>query len=194
MPALPNHLCPRREKIFGPAPGIPLDRNAKVRIKVYVQGYNGRHKQPRSIGDRSPAPLWTCWMPCYVSRWRRCRSWAVRPDFVSRHPTLDCHGPTGPRTAEDRLSNRWRNRILTYQCSCIVAQPASGSSAMTNIISMCGRRAPPYQCQKRKRRITISKAIRQIIHRSCLIEASIADSLRISAKFTLAVSDRTSRS
>ena len=28
--AIPNHLRPRREKIFGPAPGIPLDRNAKV--------------------------------------------------------------------------------------------------------------------------------------------------------------------
>jgi Helix-turn-helix domain len=49
MPAtsqLPNHLRPRREKVFGPARGIPLDRNAKARIKVYVQGYNARHKQP----------------------------------------------------------------------------------------------------------------------------------------------------
>ena len=44
--AIPNHLRPRREKIFGPAPGVPLDRNAKVRIMIYVQGYNARHRQP----------------------------------------------------------------------------------------------------------------------------------------------------
>jgi len=42
MPSIPNHLRPRREKVFGPARGVPLDRNAKARIKVYVQGYNAR--------------------------------------------------------------------------------------------------------------------------------------------------------
>jgi Helix-turn-helix domain len=30
--ALPNHLRPRREKIFGEGPRVPLDREAKVRI------------------------------------------------------------------------------------------------------------------------------------------------------------------
>jgi len=44
--AIPNHLRPRREKIFGPAPGVPLDRKAKVQIMIYVQGYNARHRQP----------------------------------------------------------------------------------------------------------------------------------------------------
>jgi hypothetical protein len=29
---LPNHLRPRREKVFGPATGLPLDREGKVRI------------------------------------------------------------------------------------------------------------------------------------------------------------------
>jgi hypothetical protein len=42
---LPKHLRPRREKVFGPARGIPLDGNAKARIKGYVQGYNARHRQ-----------------------------------------------------------------------------------------------------------------------------------------------------
>jgi hypothetical protein len=36
-----------REKVFGPARGIPLDGNAKARLKAYVKGYNARHKQPR---------------------------------------------------------------------------------------------------------------------------------------------------
>jgi hypothetical protein len=38
---LPNHLRPRREKVFGPARGIPLDGNAKARLKAFVQGYKG---------------------------------------------------------------------------------------------------------------------------------------------------------
>jgi hypothetical protein len=54
MSTIPTHptpsrgqaLRPRREKIFGDAPGVPLDRNAKVRIMVYAEGYNARHRQP----------------------------------------------------------------------------------------------------------------------------------------------------
>jgi hypothetical protein len=42
---LPNHLRPRREKVFGPARGIPLDRNAKARIMVYARAWNARHRQ-----------------------------------------------------------------------------------------------------------------------------------------------------
>jgi Helix-turn-helix domain len=41
---LPNHLRPRREKVFGPR-GIPLDGNAKARIKAFVEGYNARYRQ-----------------------------------------------------------------------------------------------------------------------------------------------------
>ena len=45
---------------------IPLDRNAKARIKVYVQGYNTRHRQPgqhhgpitRAYMDVFEALLW----------------------------------------------------------------------------------------------------------------------------------------
>ena len=40
-----SHWMPRREKVFGPAPGVPLDRNAKARIMVYVRAYNARMKQ-----------------------------------------------------------------------------------------------------------------------------------------------------
>lgn len=63
---LPKHLRPRREKVFGPARGIPLDGNAKARLKAYVQGYNARHKQPgqhhgpitRAYMDVFEALLW----------------------------------------------------------------------------------------------------------------------------------------
>ncbi|MGE4046486.1 MAG: helix-turn-helix domain-containing protein [Acetobacteraceae bacterium] len=43
---LPNHLRPRREKVFGPARGISLDRNAKARIMVYARAWTARHRQP----------------------------------------------------------------------------------------------------------------------------------------------------
>lgn len=44
---LPASLRPRREKEYGPARGIPLDRNAKARILAYAQGYNAKHKTER---------------------------------------------------------------------------------------------------------------------------------------------------
>ncbi len=45
MSLRPKHLRPRREKVFGAARGIPLDRNAKARIMAYVRGYNARYRQ-----------------------------------------------------------------------------------------------------------------------------------------------------
>ena len=38
---------PRREKVFGAAPGVPLDRNAKARIMVCVRAYNARTREGR---------------------------------------------------------------------------------------------------------------------------------------------------
>lgn len=34
-----------RKKVFREKPGIPLDREAKVRIMTYVKGYNAKHKR-----------------------------------------------------------------------------------------------------------------------------------------------------
>lgn len=45
-PRLPNHLRPRREKVFGAARGIPLDRNAKCRIMIYARAWSAKHRQP----------------------------------------------------------------------------------------------------------------------------------------------------
>jgi hypothetical protein len=45
MPRTPNHLRACREKVFGEARGIPLDRNAKVRILIYARGYNARYRR-----------------------------------------------------------------------------------------------------------------------------------------------------
>jgi hypothetical protein len=44
---IPNHLRPRRDKIFGPAPAHPLDGNAKARVWAAAGAYNAAHRQPR---------------------------------------------------------------------------------------------------------------------------------------------------
>ena len=52
---LPNHLRPRREKVFGPARGIPLDRNAKTRIMVYARAWSAkRERQYERQYERRP--------------------------------------------------------------------------------------------------------------------------------------------
>ena len=45
MSSFSKALRPKREKVFGPAKGFKLDRNAKFRIMAYARGYNARHKQ-----------------------------------------------------------------------------------------------------------------------------------------------------
>jgi hypothetical protein len=44
MTRLSKGLRPRREKIFGDAPGAPLDGNAKARIMAYARAYNAKHR------------------------------------------------------------------------------------------------------------------------------------------------------
>ncbi len=55
-----------REKLFRAVPGIPLDRNAKIRIIAYARGYNAKHKRAgqhhgpitRAFFDVLEALLW----------------------------------------------------------------------------------------------------------------------------------------
>jgi hypothetical protein len=56
--ALPNHLRPRRQKIFGPAPAWPLDRHAKACIWAAAHTYNLEHRQKgQHIGPLTWATL-----------------------------------------------------------------------------------------------------------------------------------------
>ena len=43
---LPAGFRRRREKVFGPGGGQPLDRNAKARIMVYARAWSARHRRP----------------------------------------------------------------------------------------------------------------------------------------------------
>jgi hypothetical protein len=45
--ALSNHLRPRRDKIFGPAPEHRLDGNAKARLWAAAAAYNSANRRAR---------------------------------------------------------------------------------------------------------------------------------------------------
>jgi hypothetical protein len=47
---LPNHLRPRRDKVFGPGPRVPLDRNAKVRVKELARALLRKTEAGRHYG------------------------------------------------------------------------------------------------------------------------------------------------
>jgi hypothetical protein len=56
----------RRDKVFGPGPRIPLDREAKIRVMAYAKAWNARHRLPgqhrgpltRATGEVLEALLW----------------------------------------------------------------------------------------------------------------------------------------
>jgi len=56
----------RRDKVFGPGPRIPLDREAKVRVMACAKAWNARHRLPgqhrgpltRATGEVLEALLW----------------------------------------------------------------------------------------------------------------------------------------
>lgn len=110
---LPNHLRPRREKVFGDGRAAPLDRNAKARIMVYARAWNARHRQPgqhrgpltRAFVEVLEALLWGF----HNSRDGRCF-----PSYESIAAKAECNRDTVYEAikaleAADVLS--WVNRI-----------------------------------------------------------------------------------
>jgi AraC-like DNA-binding protein len=49
--ALPRHLRPRREKLFGDGRPRPLDRNAKARIMTYIRALMRRTEKGKAYGQ-----------------------------------------------------------------------------------------------------------------------------------------------
>jgi DNA-binding MarR family transcriptional regulator len=50
MPALANHLRPRREKVFGDGPALPLDGNAKARVMTRARAMLRRTEAGKHYG------------------------------------------------------------------------------------------------------------------------------------------------
>lgn len=51
MPSVANHLRPRREKVFGDGPALPLDRNAKVRLMTRARALLRRTAPGKHYGQ-----------------------------------------------------------------------------------------------------------------------------------------------
>ena len=122
---LPSHLRPCREKLFGAARGIPLDRNAKARIIVYARAYNARYAAPASIAARSPAPSWRCWKRCCGA------STTARTGVAFRATRALPRGPDATETRFTRRSRRSKRRTCSpgLIASCAYAPASSTCSA-----------------------------------------------------------------
>jgi hypothetical protein len=110
---LPNHLRPRREKVFGPARGLPLDRNAKFRIMAYAEGYNaryrskGQHRGPitRAFMEVLEALLWG---------FHNCKDGRCMPSYESIAARARCNRDTvyeAIKALEFANVLSWANRI-----------------------------------------------------------------------------------
>ena len=116
-PHLPSHLRPRREKVFGPARGIPLDRNAKIRIMVYARAWSTKHRQP----GQHRGPLTRAFMEVLETLlwgFHNSRSGQCFPSYEAIAARAQCHRDTVYRAIKalevaDVLT--WVNRIVREQ-------------------------------------------------------------------------------
>jgi hypothetical protein len=112
--ALPNHLRPRREKIFGPALSHPLDGNGKARLWAAAGAYNAANKTPH----QHQGPLtWATLRVLRVLLWRfhsadgtgRCF-----PSYETIAAAARCHRDSvyvALRALEEAGLLTWVNRI-----------------------------------------------------------------------------------
>jgi hypothetical protein len=111
---LPKHLRPCREKVFGPARGIPLDGNAKARIKAFVQGYNAKHRQEGQHGG----PITRAYMEVFEAMlfgFHNSRSGRCFPSYEAIADKAKCCRDTvyeAIKVLEAAYVLTWVNRIV----------------------------------------------------------------------------------
>ena len=114
---LPNHPRPRREKVFGPAHGYPLDRNAKVRIRIYVQAWNARHK----VEGQHKGPITRAFIEVLEAMlwgFHNSRTGLCFPSYESIAAKAGCCRDTvyeAIKTLERAEALTWVNRIVRQQ-------------------------------------------------------------------------------
>lgn len=118
---LPSHLRPRREKEYGPAKGIPLDRNAKARIWAYAQGYNAKHK---TEGQHQGPITWAYLRVLGALLWafHNGQTGKCFPSYEAIAEKAKCSRTTvyeAIRFFEDIGLLTWVNRIVKVQERCL---------------------------------------------------------------------------
>lgn len=114
---LPSHLRPRREKEYGPARGIPLDRNAKARIMAYARGYNAKHKGARQ--HRGPITwAYERVLKALLYGFHNSKDGRCFPSYEAIAERAECNRSTvyeAIRLFEDIGLLTWVNRIVKVQ-------------------------------------------------------------------------------
>lgn len=110
--ALPNHLRPRREKVFGDGRPLPLDRNAKVRVMTLARALTRRTEAGRHYGQVTAKALAV--LEALLWRFHNARSGLCFPSYERIAEAAGCARSTvaeAIKALEAAGILAWVNRI-----------------------------------------------------------------------------------
>jgi Helix-turn-helix domain len=117
--ALPRHLRPRREKVFGDGRPLPLDRNAKVRIMTLARALMRRTEAGKHYGQVTAKALAV--LEALLWGFHNARSGLCFPSYESIAKKADCARSTvgeAIKALEDAGLLSWVNRITRIRERC----------------------------------------------------------------------------
>jgi AraC-like DNA-binding protein len=109
--ALPNHLRPRREKLFGHGRPVPLDRNAKARVMTLARALMRRTEKEKHWGQVTAKALV---LEALLWGFHNARSGLCFPSYETIAEKAGCSRSTvaeAIRSLEDSGILTWVNRI-----------------------------------------------------------------------------------
>jgi hypothetical protein len=110
--ALPNHLRPRREKLFGDGRPRPLDRNAKVRVMTFARALTRRTEPGKHYGVITAKALAV--LEALLWGFHNARSGLCFPSYETIAERAGCARSTvaeAIKALEDAGVLTWVNRI-----------------------------------------------------------------------------------
>jgi len=116
---LPNHLKPRREKVFGDGRPLPLDRNAKVRVMTRARALLRRTEKGKHYGAITAKALAV--LEVLLWGFHNCRSGLCFPSYESIAEKAGCARSTvgeAIKALEDAGLLSWVNRITRIRERC----------------------------------------------------------------------------
>lgn len=117
--ALPAHLRPRREKVFGDGRPLPLDRNAKVRIMTLARALMRRTEAGKHYGQVTAKALAV--LEALLWGFHNARSGLCFPSYESIAERADCARSTvaeAIKVLEEAGLLSWVNRITRVRERC----------------------------------------------------------------------------
>jgi Helix-turn-helix domain len=109
---LPNRLRPRREKVFGDGPALPLDRNAKARVMARARALSRRTEPGKHYGPITAKALAV--LEALLWGFHNARGGLCFPSYEHIAARADCARSTvaeAIKALEDAGILSWVNRI-----------------------------------------------------------------------------------